>query len=112
MTHLLACPERGNDPLGDGNGVTRARVAACASLALLDHEGAEAAKLNSLALCKSITDRIQDRIDDLLDVTLIQMRILLGELHDQFGFEHIGRRFLVWPCFFGSCQSVRGPSSQ
>ena len=80
VTHLLACPERRNDLLGDGNGFTRARVTACASLALLDREGAEAAKLNSPALCKSITDRVEDRIDDLLDVTLIQMRVLLGEL--------------------------------
>jgi hypothetical protein len=80
VTHLLACPEHGNDLLGDGHGFTRAWVTAYASLALLDREGAEAAKLNSAALCKSITDRVEDRIDDLLDVTLIQMRVLLGEL--------------------------------
>jgi hypothetical protein len=51
-------------------------------------------------LCKSITDRVEDRIDDLLDVTLIQMGVLLGELDDQFGFDHIGRRSLAWHDFW------------
>jgi putative oxidoreductase len=95
LSHLLSRFEDRHELLRDLNGFAGTRIAPSTSAALFDREGPEATKLDSTTLCKSITDGIKDRVHDLLDVTLIQMRVLLSEFLDQFGFNHACRKQLI-----------------
>jgi hypothetical protein len=73
MLHFLAGLEMGDVLLRHGNHFACARIAAPAGIASLHHKGAEAAKLNPVASCQGISNGSEDRIHDMLDVTLVQM---------------------------------------
>ena len=77
--HFLAGLEDRDDLFGDRHGFARARIAAGAGIPLLDRERAEAAQFDPVASRQGVGDRVENRVDDVLDVALIQMRVLLGD---------------------------------
>src|SRR3712207_3433984 len=86
--HILAGLERQSALLGHRDRFTIARVAPRARVTLLRREHPKAAQLHPIPSRQSGRDRAQDRIDDDLNVPLVQVRVLLREPFDQFGFEH------------------------
>ena len=68
-----------------------ARIAAGARRAMLDRKGAETAQLDPVAARQRGGDLIEDRVHDLLDVPLIEVRVLLGDALNEFGFDHRDR---------------------
>ena len=69
------------------------------------------AQFHAVASRKGIGDRVEDRVDDVLDVALIQMRVLLSELEHQFGFDHVTAISLTLLYFSEGCQTANRPSS-
>src|SRR5215213_5596103 len=65
-----------------------ARVAPGAGRPILDREGAEAAQLDPVAARHRGDDLVEDRVDDVLDVALIEMRIGRRNMLYQFGLDH------------------------
>src|SRR5215471_9812900 len=65
-----------------------ARIAAGAGRSVLDREGAETAQLDPVAARERVDDLAEDRVDDVLDIALIKMRILRGDALNQFGLDH------------------------
>ena len=61
-----------------------ARIAAGARRTVLDREGAEAAQLDTVAARQRGGDLVEDGVDDVLDVALIEMRVLRRDLLDEF----------------------------
>jgi hypothetical protein len=45
----------------------------------LTENAPKAAKLDAVAARERVADRVEDRVHDVLDVALIQMRVLLGD---------------------------------
>ena len=93
-------------------GLAGSWVARCARVAALDRERSEAAQFHPIAAGEGIRDGVQDRVHNVLDVPLIQMRVPLGDLQNQIGFDHGGsarslnlRRFSK-----AGCQTARSPS--
>jgi hypothetical protein len=61
-----------------------ARIAAGARRAMLHRKGSEAAQLHAIAARQGGDDFTQYRVDDVLDVALIKMRILRCDLLHKF----------------------------
>ena len=63
-------------------------------------------------ISKAVTDGVEDRVHDVLDVPLIQMRVPLGDLQNQFGFDHRGsaRSLNLRHFSKAGCQTARSPS--
>ena len=55
---------------------------------MLDRERAETAQLDPVAARQSRDDLIQDRVHDILDIPLIEVRVVLGDALNKFGFDH------------------------
>src|SRR5690606_12262768 len=90
-THLLARLEDGNPLRGNIDGLARAGVAADAGVAVLARQGAEPAQFGPVTACERAGDLLENRVDDVLDIALIEVRILLGNPHDELGLDHIPR---------------------
>jgi hypothetical protein len=97
--HLLADLEHRNDLLRDCNSNPGPRIAAYTSIAPLGGEHPKSTKLNPVPLGKRIADGAEDRVHNLFEIPLVQMRVLSSELLDQFGFDHGWRRSVMWRCF-------------
>jgi hypothetical protein len=93
--HLLTSLEDRYSFFRHRHHIAGSRIAARARTALLYRERPETTKLNPVPSCESITDGVEDRVHDLLDVTRIQMWVLLRQLSDQFGFKHVWRKPLM-----------------
>jgi hypothetical protein len=104
--HLLGCPEDRNNLPRHGNCMTGSGVAAGACITLLRRERAEATKLNPVPSRERITDGAEDRIHESLDITLMQMPMLIGERSYQFGFDHGWRGSLTWRCFLKAARAL------
>jgi hypothetical protein len=65
---------------------TRITPGACG--AMLDREGTEAAQLDAIAARKGRYDLLENRIHNVLDIPLVQMRVVLGDTLNKFGFDH------------------------
>ena len=65
-----------------------ARVASYASVALLHGERAKAAQLNAIAARERVADLSEDGVDDVLDVTLVEVGVLVGDPLHKFRFNH------------------------
>jgi hypothetical protein len=63
-----------------------------ACLARLDRKHPKAAQLDPIAARERGRDRVEDGVDDGLNVPLVQVRVLLGKLLNQFGLDHAGFR--------------------
>ena len=88
--HIPARLEHWNNFLGNRHCFARAGVAPHPGIALPHRKCAEAAKLSPSTLGKRARNGIEDCLHDLLDVALIQVGVLLRELLDQLGFDHVG----------------------
>src|SRR6266581_2119696 len=101
LAHFLAGLEERNALLLDGDVRPGARIAPGAGRPVLDRKGAEAAQLDAIAAGERGDDLAQDGIDDVLDVALIEMRVLRRDTLDELGFDHRiaapGRRRLAIP---------------
>src|ERR1700721_649237 len=69
------------------NMCTGARIAAGAGGAMLDRKCAEAAELDPVAARESSDDFIEDRGHNVLHIPLIEMRVVLGDTLNKFGFD-------------------------
>jgi hypothetical protein len=63
-------------------------IAACARRAVLDRKGAKTAQFNPITARQRSDDFIEDRVHDVLDIPLVEMRIVLGDTLNEFGFNH------------------------
>jgi len=94
-THFLPRLEDRDCLFGDGNDFARTRISSRAGTPLPHRKTAEAANLGPATLSQGISNSVEDRIYDLLDVTLIHVRILLTEPLNQFGLDHFWRKPLI-----------------
>ena len=88
FAQFLAGLEERNALLVDGDMGTGARIAPGARGTVLDRESAEAAQLDAVAACKCRYDLLENRIHNILDIPLVQMRVVLGDTLNKFGFDH------------------------
>src|SRR5688572_23813596 len=95
LAQLFAGLEEGDAFLGDIHRGTGPRIAPGARAPALDRERAEAAQLYPVAARQGTGDFVEDRRNDPFDVTLVEMRIQLGQPEDQFGFGHRDRPTLT-----------------
>src|SRR6185437_2589604 len=86
--HFLAGFEKRHEFLIHGHLVAGARVAPGAGLALFGGKGAEAAQFDAVAARHRPRDLVEDRVDDVLDVTLVQVRVARRQTLNQFRFDH------------------------
>ncbi|MDN3279324.1 hypothetical protein QWJ07_34010 [Frankia sp. RB7] len=88
LAHFLAGLEERNALLIDGDMGAGARITPGACRAMLDREGTEAAQLDAVTACESRYDLFENRIHNVLDIPLVQMRVVLGDTLNKFGFDH------------------------
>ena len=55
---------------------------------MLDRECAETTQFNPVAARQGCNDFIEYRVHNVLDIPLIEMRIVLGDTLNEFGFDH------------------------
>src|SRR5436305_9647591 len=89
FAHFLAGLEIGDALGGDVDRFAGAGIAALAGVAAADREGAEAAQLDPAAALQLLDDRIEEGRDDPLDLLQGQVRMVVAELLDQFGSDHL-----------------------
>src|SRR3954451_3713984 len=80
LAHFLAGLEERHGFLVDRDMRAGARVAAGARGAVLHRERAEAAQLDAVAACERGGDLAEHGIHDVLDIALIEVRILSGNV--------------------------------
>jgi len=88
FAHFLAGLEKRHALLINRNMCTGARIAAGAGRAMLDRKCAEAAELDPVAARESSDDFIENRVHNVLHIPLIEMRVVLGDTLNKFGFDH------------------------
>jgi hypothetical protein len=88
LANFLSCFEKRN-----GLAIHR-HIGACAwvtanpRLTILDRESPEAAQLDAVATGERCNDLVEDRVDDSLDITLIEVRVLYSDTLDELGLDH------------------------
>jgi hypothetical protein len=65
-----------------------ARIASGPCRPMFHRKCAETAKLDPVAARKRCYDLVEDRVDDILHVPLIEVRVVLGDALYKFGFDH------------------------
>jgi hypothetical protein len=55
---------------------------------MLHRERAKTAQLNPVAARQRGHDFIEDRVNDIFDIPLVEVRVVLGDTLDQFGLDH------------------------
>src|SRR5262245_40276696 len=83
LTHFLAGLEERHRFLIDGNVSSGPGISASTRRPVLHRKGAEPPQLDSIALGHGAGDLAKDRIDDIFDVALVEMRILGGNSLDK-----------------------------
>src|SRR4051794_7421433 len=64
------------------------RIAAGTRRTMLHRKRTKAAQLDAVTARKSSDDLVEDRIDDVLDIPLVEMRVVLGDTLNKLGFDH------------------------
>ena len=64
------------------------RIAAGAGGTMFHRKRAEAAQLDPVATRQRGDDLIEDRVHNVLDIPLVEMRVVLGDTLNKFGFDH------------------------
>ena len=67
-----------------------ARIAAGARRAMFHRESAETAQFDPIAARQRSHDLIENRVHDVLDIPLVEVRVVLGNTLNEFGFDHKG----------------------
>jgi hypothetical protein len=92
-----------------------ARVAPGARRTVLYRKCAETAQLDAVTARKCGDDFIENGVDDVLDIPLIQVRVVLGDALDEFGFDHLTRDRWAWGRHFRenalNCQDAKSISA-
>src|SRR4029077_10303863 len=88
LAHFLAGLEERHRFLLHRDVGTGARIASSPSRAIFDGESSEAAQLNAVAARHRGDDLAENGIDDVLDVALVEMRVLRGDALHELGFDH------------------------
>src|SRR5688572_20324907 len=96
LTHFLAGLEERHALLIDRHMGAGARIAPRAGRTMLDRERTETAQLDTVAARQGSDDLIENRVDDVLDIPLIKVRVVLGNALNEFGFDH--REWDPGPC--------------
>src|SRR3954447_21030594 len=86
LPHFLAGLEERDGLLVDRHVGTGARIASGPRRAVLDGERPETTQLHPVAARQRRHDFIEDRVHNVLDVPLVEMRVVLGDTLNQFGF--------------------------
>src|SRR5215469_8633235 len=111
VAQLLAGLEEWDVLFADRDAVAGARVAANASVALLDRERPKAAQLDPITARQRRGDLVKNRGDDDLDIALIEMRVAFRKPLDEFRFRHGGSQLpsalLGFPTVPKPCASVK-----
>src|SRR5262245_545101 len=89
--HLLARPEDREVPPLYRNLRAGARVAPGAGRAFLDRKDPEPPQFDPISPRQRGSNRVQNIVDDVFDITLVEMRILRDHALDQFGFDQLPR---------------------
>jgi hypothetical protein len=55
---------------------------------MLHRKRTKAAQLDAVTARESSDDLVEDRIDDVLDIPLVEMRVVLGDTLNKLGFDH------------------------
>jgi len=105
FAHFLARLEKWHALLIDRHMGAGARVAAGTRRAMLDGKCTKSAQFDPIAASQSRHDFIEDRVDDVLHIPLIEVRVVLGDALNQFGFDHRDLR----PVKVRWCISVKMP---
>src|SRR5215470_1920522 len=88
LAHFLAGLEERHRLLFDRNMGAGARVATHAGGSVLHREGAEAAQLDAVPPRHGGNDLPENSVDDVLHVTLVEVRVLRSNTLHQLGFDH------------------------
>src|SRR5882757_7312106 len=102
FAHFLAGLEKRHALLIDRHMGAGARVAPRARRAMLHRKRAETAQLDAVAARKGCYDFIEDRVHNILHIPLIEVRVVLGDALNQFGFDH-----RTWDPWRGASISVK-----
>src|SRR4030095_12578554 len=65
-----------------------ARIAPRPRRTMLDRESTEAAQLDTVAARERCDDLIEDRVHNVRHIPLIEVRVVLGDALNKFGFDH------------------------
>jgi hypothetical protein len=88
FAQFLAGFEEGHEFLADFDMLACPRIAAEPGVSLLDGKRPKAAQLDSVATRKRIRHFIENGVDDILDITKIEMWIAVGDTLNEFRFNH------------------------
>jgi len=88
FAHLLAGSKNRNALGFYLDGTTGSRVAPQARFARFDGEDAKPSQLDTIAIAQRRDDLVEHRVDDALDVAVIEVRVVLSDLLDKLGFNH------------------------
>src|SRR5436305_3903674 len=91
LAHFLAGLEERNALLVDRHMRAGARIAPRARRAVLYRKRAETAQFDAVAARQCGDDFIENGVDDVLDIPLVEVRVVLGDALDEFGFDHLTR---------------------
>jgi hypothetical protein len=90
FAHFLAGLEERHAFAVDRHMLARSRIAAGPGGAILDGESAESAQLHPVAAGERGDDLAEDRVHDVLDVALVEMRVLRGYALNKLRLDHLG----------------------
>src|SRR5438105_14079279 len=79
LAHFLACLEERDALLIDRHMRAGARIAAGPCWPMLDRKRAKAAQLDPVATRQGSDDLIENRVHDILDIPLVEVRVVLGD---------------------------------
>src|SRR5262249_21132197 len=88
LAHFLAGLEERDALLIDRHMGAGARIAPGACGAMLDRECTKTAQLHAVAARQGSDDLIENRVHDILDVPLVEVRVVLGNTLNKLGFDH------------------------
>ena len=88
LTHFLAGLEERDALLINRHMRAGARIAPRAGRTVLDRESAETTQLDTVAARQRCDDLIENRIHNILHIPLVEVRVVLGDALNEFGFDH------------------------
>jgi hypothetical protein len=106
-THFFSGLEERKDSLCDLHFSAGLGIAPLARSANLGRKGSETPKLDSISATQSFDDFVKYRVDDVLYVSLVKVRVLRSDAPYQVGFYHIQPRITGWQI---GQMSVKQPS--
>src|SRR5579863_203194 len=88
FTHFLAGLEKRHALLIHRHMRTRPRIAAGTGGAMLYRKSAKTTQFDPIAPRQSGDDLIENCVNDILDIPLVEVRVMLGDTLNEFGFDH------------------------